>query len=323
MLNFFYRVLFFLKRKLNKAYILFMYLVPFLWGRKSRLKNAKSEFVFIVGAPRTGSTILYQALTNCYEVKYIDNLAASWFKYLPFGMWLSHKKYGFNSHNNYMANHGGTTDFGEHAPSECGEFWYRWFSEEEHYINVNTVSERKVLEIKNELLKAAGPYPVPFIFKNLNMGQRLSVVKKIFPSAKIIFIRRDPRFVVNSIINARKSAGASVNEWWSIKPYNYKHLLKLDEVERCAAQVFYLEKQIIKDLELFEEANVKIVKNNELDENVIDDLARWIGIDKKNSTFFPVFRKDTATGLDRLASSEIQRVVNELPFDKSVFINDK
>ena len=31
-------------------------------------KNLQHQPVFIIGAPRTGSTILYQALTNLYDV---------------------------------------------------------------------------------------------------------------------------------------------------------------------------------------------------------------------------------------------------------------
>jgi hypothetical protein len=44
----------------------------------------KHQPVFIIGAPRTGSTILYQTLTNLYDVLYIDNLVCRFSKNLFF-----------------------------------------------------------------------------------------------------------------------------------------------------------------------------------------------------------------------------------------------
>jgi hypothetical protein len=275
--------------------------------------------IFIVGAPRTGSTILYQALTNCYDVKYIDNLAASWYKKLPFGMWLSHQRFGVVSHNNYVAEYGNTAQFGEHAPSECGQFWYRWFPKEDHFVDAGVISLESINQIRAELSAVTGMFGLPLLLKNLNMGQRLRVVKEFAPQSRIIFIRRDPKFAVRSILKARKKMGVSQNEMWSVRPKNYRELQVLPEVEMCAAQVFYLEEQIKADLALFPDNNVTTVQYNELSKEMVEKLGNWLGLAKKAAPLFPGFKKDTIDLIPGDELSMLEAVIGKYDFDNGVF----
>src|SRR6056297_1278708 len=79
----------------------------------------KHQPVFIIGAPRTGSTILYQALTNLYDVLYIDNLVCRFHRNLFLGFRVSNRIYGAKPHNSFSSYHGRTR--GGHSPSECGQ----------------------------------------------------------------------------------------------------------------------------------------------------------------------------------------------------------
>ena len=59
-----------------------------LWEQKYFLKyrdfKPKYQPIFIIGAPRTGSTILYQTITNQLDVLYIDNMICALNKNLFF-----------------------------------------------------------------------------------------------------------------------------------------------------------------------------------------------------------------------------------------------
>ena len=282
-------------------------------------RRADASLIFIVGAPRTGSTILYQALSNCYSVRYIDNLAASWHRNLPFGMWLSNKEFGLCPHDNYSALHGNTKDFGWHAPSECGEFWYRWLPKEDHFVDSRAISPKIVDQIRRELSEIHGLFGLPLLFKNLNMGQRLRLIKEFAPDAKIIFIRRDPRFVVRSLIEARKKASVKENQWWSVKPKNFRELSALPEPEMCAAQVFYIEEQIKQDLCLFPECNVKTIQYNDLSATTLDSLAEWAALDKKDAAMPPQFTTDKPLSLSENELESLNVLVGRYRFDKEVF----
>ena len=279
----------------------------------------KHQPIFIIGAPRTGSTILYQALTNYLDIMYIDNLACRWCNNLFFGMWLSYKKFQNQPHDNFKAEHGNTTRFGDHAPGECGGFWYRWLPKDRHFVDENDFNENVVKEIRKEISAIINYYDKPLVFKNLNTGQRLRLIKQCFPEAKFIFIRRDPRFTVRSILKARKKAKVKKEQWWSVMPPYYQDLLPLPEREMCAGQVFYIDEQIMKDLELFQDKNAMELHHRELSEDCIQRIAEWIGAQKKSGGQLPIFLKDYSNKLELSEQAELNPIIQKYPFDKKMF----
>lgn len=283
-------------------------------------RDSAPDPIFIVGAPRTGSTILYQALTNVYQFAYIDNTACAWYRNLRFGLWLSQRKYGSKPHNNFKAEHGNTQKFGGHAPSECGHFWYRWLPQDRHFIDHHEVTDSMVAGIRNEILGASAYLNKPLLFKNLNAGQRLRLIHRCFPNAKIIFVRRDPRFVIRSILRGRKKVGIGKSRWWGIMPKNFKNLLSLPEDSMCAAQVYYLEKQIEDDLSLFPSKNVQEVHYNELEEHLIHDIGAWAEAKPRVKASIPTFKKDNLDQLTSLELNDLNRLVKLYAFKEGLFL---
>lgn len=304
-----------------RSMVVILPILRFLENKKFRkFVKRKYQPIFIIGAPRTGSTILYQALTNAYKFAYIDNTACIWHRNLRFGMWLSHKKYGDKPHNNFKAEHGNTRKFGGHAPSECGQFWYRWLPKDRHFVDHDEVTDRMIQQIREEVLGVSGYFQRPLLFKNLNAGQRLRLIKKAFPDAKIIFVRRDPRFVTRSILKARKKVGVPAGRWWSIMPANVDELLKLPEPDMCAAQVYYLERQIEEDLKLFYVDNVRTIHYQELGEELICKLAEWCGVPKRPDAEMPEFMHDDPASLPAEEREELEKLVSNYPFSKELFV---
>ena len=290
------------------------------WVWSNRRAEMVAAPVFIVGAPRTGSTVLYQALTNAYNLAYIDNTTCRWHRNLRFGMWLSNRKYGDSPHNNFKADHGNTQRFGGHAPSECGGFWYRWLPRDRHFIDYQDITLRMIEELRAEVFGVINYLEKPLLFKNLNAGQRLRLIHRAFPSAKIIFIRRDPRFVIRSLLDARRKVGVKPGNWWSIMPPNVLELLSLPEPEMCAAQVYFVEKQIEEDLALFPAENIREIHYRDLQASVIQDLARWIGVHVRPGGALPKFFEDDTWLIDNHHLDELDRLTAKFPFRKDLFV---
>jgi hypothetical protein len=234
----------------------------------------KHDPLFIIGAPRTGSTILYQSLTDLYDVLYADNLGCKFHRNFFFGFWLSNKIYDSKPHNNLISEHGDTSMGGMHAPSECGQFWYRWLPYEHHFIDYDEITDEMINQIRTEISAVINYFDKPILFKNLNAGQRLRLIQQCFPNAKFLYIKRNPFFVVQSILKARAKKNIAHNQMWSIKPPNFKSLLSLDEVSMVTAQVYYLERQIEKDLLLFDKKNVFAFDYESMTTNFAEFLSK-------------------------------------------------
>lgn len=259
---------------------IFTLLAPFIkkWEQKYIKKYAvmplKHQPVFIIGAPRTGSTILYQTLTNQLDVLYIDNLVCKFYKNFFFGFWLSSKLFKQKAHNCFKSNHGDTSKCGLHAPSECGGFWYRWLPADRHFIDYDDITDEMVNEIRDEITTVINYFDKPLVFKNLNAGQRLRLLSRCFPNAKFIFMKREPLFTAQSIIKAKRKINIKDNDFWSLMPHNYEKLETFDSYEQIVKQIYYVEKQIIEDSKLFDNHNFLTVNYKELGKDFKDTVTK-------------------------------------------------
>lgn len=243
-----------------------------LWGKKKinfyGSQPLKHQPVFIVGAPRTGSTIFYQTLTNLYDVLYIDNFVCKFHRNIFLGFRLDHLFFKNKPHNNYQADHGNTAPYGLHAPSECGQFWYRWLPRDRHFIDFDEISDATIRDIRMEITAIINYFDKPIIFGNNNAGLRIRLLSQCFPGAKYIFIDRDPVSVACSLLNARKKFYGDYCKWWSILPANFKDLMHLPPWEQVVCQHYHINKQMLTDLR-------KFAKNNFF-ETKYDDICRDI-----------------------------------------------
>ncbi|QFR48887.1 sulfotransferase [Sulfurimonas lithotrophica] len=217
--------------------------------KKYSVLPLKHEPVFIVGAPRTGSTILYQVLTNELDSIYINNLTCKFFRNSFFGMWLSSKFYRYKAHNTFNSKYGDTN--GLNSPSECGQFWYRWLPKDIYFLKASDIKDEIRNEIRDEVTAIINYHDKPLIIKNLGMGQRLDLLKDVFPNAKIIYIDRNPILTAQSILKARLKQDYPENKIWSIKPKNYLILESYSLHSQIIGQIYYLQKQILEDLGKF------------------------------------------------------------------------
>lgn len=252
----------------------------------------KHQPVFMIGAPRTGSTILYQAITNFFNVSYIDNLACRWHRSLYFGIWLSQAVYRDKPHNNFKSLHGDTNAFGGHAPSECGGFWYRWLPRDRHFVDAGEISESTVSEIRREIAAIINRWDRPLVFKNINAGQRLRLLKRCFPDARFIYLRRDMDSIVKSILVARARTGTPPDRLWSVHPRNYQDLIGLPEPEMVLEQVRSIEHQIHQDLQLFPKSNVIEIHFDQFSVETVRRLGAFIPAAPRRGGSLPAFHRE-------------------------------
>jgi Sulfotransferase family len=177
------------------------------------LPFSEGQNFFIVGAPRSGTTILSQSICSCLDISYVDNLMASFWKSPTFGALLSNK----------LINERFVSSFSEHGatklvsdPHEFGAFW-------RDCLNYNDMTQQVDIEINwSRLLfkldRICAVFKKPMLYKVFQLYWHLAEFHAYRPNTKWIFIEREVCSNVNSILKLRKSMTGSTDKWVSAKP---------------------------------------------------------------------------------------------------------
>ncbi len=242
--------------------------------RRYGSREADHPSLFIIGPPRSGSTIFYQLLTSLLELCYIDNLANLSRQNPIFGMKLSQGLFKGKSHRSYTSNYGRTSGDGLHAPAEA-LFFYKWFPKDRHYTEPSDLNPKQVIELRETMTGIINMLDKPLVIKNLSFSLRLQALREFFPDARYLVVRRDPLYTVQSILVAMRKTRQPENKVWGILPRDFKKLEGLDPIEMVVRQVNQIERQIYTDLKQIPGEKVLFVDYEELWKNlesILDDV---------------------------------------------------
>ncbi len=206
---------------------------PLAKGNDLHFANSNIYPIFIVGAPRTGSTLLYQLLIEHTQLIFISNLMALLPRKMILIAYLTH--YWMQRVDVMRANHYGYIP-GLFSPNEAGAIMRKWFEQ--------SVGEQEKKFIRNSVIQLSNTFNVPFINKNLMNSLRLDNLYKILPETRFIFIRRHPMFTAQSIILARRKGLGDEQAWLGPKPFGFQEVLERDVLYQAIWQVKKVEEII-------------------------------------------------------------------------------
>jgi hypothetical protein len=198
--------------------------------------------IVIVGVPRSGTTLLYQLMTNVFQTGYFDNVSQLLYPYPLTGLYWSRKIYHNNPHNIFRSYYGRTYQYSMHAPSEMGIFWQQYFPKEKIIVRPEEYQAEinHTTDVFNKILRYTKQ---PFILKNTYLSVRPAVVTQL-PGVKVIHVKRNEEDNALALLAARKQFLGNEKAWFSVKPPEYNSLVKLSPEEQTAGQVFYLNRFI-------------------------------------------------------------------------------
>ncbi len=182
-------------------------------GDDRQFANSSACPVFIVGAPRTGSTLLYQLLIKHTRLVFISNLMALVPKKMILIARLTRRQMQ-QIEDIKESNYGYVP--GLFYPNEAGAIMRKWFEQ--------AVSAEEQRLIKNTVVSLSEIFKSPFINKNLLNSLRLQHIHQILPEARFIYIRRNPLFTAQSIFLARRKALDDEQDWLGPLPVGYQEV---------------------------------------------------------------------------------------------------
>jgi hypothetical protein len=190
--------------------------------------------VFILGAPRCGSTLLYQIMLDHFDLGYISNFHCLFYgapslveRLVRPGRWK--RPYGFESRHGKVS--------GWNAPSECGEYWYRFFRRHPHYVPLSAMNEVSLRDLRASMRAIVGTMGKPILFKNLLCALRLGPMIRALPESLFIVVQRDWAETAHSILEARRKLYGNYEEWFSAQPPEVEELKRRPSYEQAVEQI--------------------------------------------------------------------------------------
>jgi hypothetical protein len=224
-----------------------------------KYEKPKYPVMFVVGGPRTGTTLVMQWLAGTKVFSYPSNLLSRFYAAPSIGariqLLLTDPKYAFRDElNDICQNDSYESDLGK----TCGamspnEFWYFWRrfmpNSTPRYLSPHEESQVKVDKLLAEVAAIEAVFNKPFILKALILLFNIDLLAKAFENAVFLFIKRSELYTVQSLLEARRRFFGTTRKWYSIKPMQYEHLKKLDSIAQVAGQVYYINEALINSAE--------------------------------------------------------------------------
>jgi hypothetical protein len=261
------------RARLRRARIRSLHALEVRSGRRWSDEPLPYPPIFVVGAPRSGSTLLYQLLTDRFDVGYLANGHARH----PGAPSLVERRRGLIRNRpaklgDYHSAFGGTA--GDLGPSECGPFWYRFFPRRPHYVSADEFSAAS----RRQLRAAVGAFVAacgrPVVYKNLVNTARMEAIAAALPEALFIAIHRDLADNARSILDARMGVTGGYDDWWSVEPPGIERLRELPTHEQAVEQVRALDSLVAQVEESIGSDRVLHLSYEDLCANPHAELAR-------------------------------------------------
>lgn len=217
-------------------------LEPLEKKRLNKYYDLQFPVAFIVGLPRSGTTLLSQLLAARMNVGYISNFLARFWLAPGIGAEIE-RSLGIRNRKtsnqiDFVSEYGVTA--GWHQPHEFGYFWNRWFDvgQDMHYLTAEQSSEVDAGKLRQSVASIEAVFGLPMVFKNNTWcTMAIPFLAQTFPSAIFVVSERDPQSVCLSIMRARLQRYGDVNTWWSVRPPNFLQLVNRPWEEQIVCQV--------------------------------------------------------------------------------------
>lgn len=204
--------------------------------------------VLVHGCARSGTTLMMQLLASTGIFAYPTNLISRFYRAPYIGaliqLMLTDPEYNFrnefselrNIRIDYSSSLGKTA--GILSPNEFYYFWRRFFQ----FDDIQYLDKEQLRKIDSSLLLAElaafeNTFSKPVLMKGMLMNWNIDFLNDVLPHPVFVHVTRDTLFNAQSLLEARESFYADVNQWYSFKPPEYTALKNEDPMTQVVGQV--------------------------------------------------------------------------------------
>ena len=200
-------------------------------------------FIFIIGLPRSGTTLMSQLLAYSLDIGYVNNFIARFWLAPVTGIRLFRILYGNERSNNFQSDYATTKDLtGIH---EFGYFWRHWLNKEKLSDVADLETNKQQINwegLKSTLTNMQHEFGKGMCAKNIFGSYHMNELKELLDKVLFVYVERDPLDAAVSILEARKKYYEDLNLWWSYAPPEYNEIKDLPCKQQIGGQVYYLKR---------------------------------------------------------------------------------
>lgn len=244
-------------------------------GHNQLLETIDNSYpkIFIVGPLRSGTTLMMQWIAASGLAAYPTNLLSRFYGAPLLGaklqFLLTDPEYNFrneiidfNSKIDFSSENGKT--LGALSPNEFWYFWRRFlpFDSLDYLPDDELLIAPEIDNLKKEINALSSIFAKPFAMKAMILNQNLSVLSELFDDAIFIWMKRDPLYNIQSVLNARLRQTGSTSSWYSFKIREYPEIKDLSPIDSAARQIAATHSSIAASLSKINDTK-KIIVNYE------------------------------------------------------------
>ena len=222
--------------------------------------DIEHAFVFVVGLPRSGTTLLTQVLAYCLDAGYVNNFAARFWLAPVHGLRLSRLIAGEAEPVSFESDYARTRSLLD--IHEFGYFWRHWLRKHTFEDVVHAREREDEIDwpgLRLTLANVQHELGKPLVAKNMLGAYHMPRLREVLERVVWVYVERDLLDVCVSILDARRKYYDDPRTWWSYVPVEYPQLRDLDEWEQIAGQAHYLARYLERELEsVGEDAVVRV-----------------------------------------------------------------
>ncbi|MDX1636841.1 MAG: sulfotransferase [Balneolaceae bacterium] len=207
-------------------------------------------FLFVIGLPRSGTTLLSQLIAHCLDVGFINNLAARFWRAPVTGIRFARSVLDEEPFKAFQSHYGATEERAD--IHEFGYFWRHWLKKDsfENIKNAREIEPKIDWQgLRLALANMQRQFGRPMVFKNIFGSYHMSQLDNLLKQTLWIYIERDPLDTAISILRARQKYYDDPSTWWSYVPPEYEKIIDKDYRHQIAGQIHYLKQFFHRELD--------------------------------------------------------------------------
>jgi len=211
----------------------------------------KQPIVLVIGAPRSGTTLAGQMLASTGGFTYASNFLARFWQTPAVGAIIEEAlKIRENDTIDFSSTHGVTKGWSN--SHEFGYFWSTWFDrgQQTHHLSQTELTQIDATALRSSLGALEAVRQLPLLFKNNTWCTlQADYLARTLPTSIFVVCQRNPLFIAQSILMARRERYGDDQQWWTVRPSTYKTILDYSPQQQVVFQALEIQREMHEELQ--------------------------------------------------------------------------